>query len=78
MFGIADNVRSKVMECTPERFHAVLDSPKVDEVCAELVDVLEAHLSGALLKEGFEMEKARLKKMLPVFTPHATSQVDGA
>ena len=71
MFGIADNVRSKVMECTPERFHAVLDSPKVDEVCAELVDVLEAHLSGALLKEGFEMEKARLKKMLPVFTPHA-------
>ena len=59
------------MECTPERFHAVLDSPKVDEVCAELVDVLEAHLSGALLKEGFEMEKARLKKKLPVFTPHA-------
>lgn len=56
----------------------MLDSPKVDEVCAELVDVLEAHLAGALLKEGFEMEKARLKKMLPVFTPHATSQVDGA
>ena len=71
MFGIADNVRSKVMECTPERFHAVLDSPKVDEVCAELVDVLEAHLGGALQKEGFEMEKARLKKKLPVFTPHA-------
>ena len=56
---------------TFERFHAVLDSPKVVEVCAELVDVLEAHLGGALQKEGFEMEKARLKKKLPVFTPHA-------
>ena len=72
MFGIAENVKSKVTECTPERFRSVIDSPRVAKVCAEIKEAYERHLHGKLVKEEFEKTKTRLKKQLPVFTPHAT------
>ena len=72
MFGIAENVKSKVMECTQERFRSVIDSPRVAKVCAEIKEAYERYLHGKLVKEEFEKTKTRLKKELPVFTPHAT------
>ena len=72
MFGIAENVKSKVMECTPERFRSVIDSPRVAKVCAEIKEAYERYLHGKLTKEEYEKTKTRLKKQLPVFTPHAT------
>lgn len=72
MFGIAQNVKSKVVECTPERFHQVLDSPQVAQTCADIRDAYEQRLRGEIEPEEFEQIKSRLKRRLPVFTPHAT------
>ena len=72
MFGIANNIRSEVRECTPYLLNQALDSPHVARVCAEIEDALEAHRRGELTKEEYETKKAELKKQLPVATFHAT------
>ena len=72
MFGIANNIRSEVRECTPDLLNQALDSPHVARVCAEIEDALEAHRRGELTKEEYETKKAELKKQLPVATFHAT------
>ena len=72
-FGIGNNVKSRVVrECTPELFHQAVDSRKVAQVCADIVDARELYLRGELTKEDFETKKAELKKRLPILTPHAT------
>ena len=71
-FGIANNVRSEVRECTPDLLNQALDSPQVAKTCAEIEDALEAHRRGELTKEEYETKKAELKKRLPIFTFHAT------
>ena len=71
-FGIANNVRSEVRECTPELFNRTLDSPQVARTCAEIEDALEACRHGELTQDEFETLKAQLKKRLPIFTFHAT------
>ena len=71
-FGIADNVRSEVRECTPELLNEALDSPRVAKVCAKLEDALEAFRRGELTKDEYETLKGQLKKRLPPLTPHAT------
>ncbi len=71
-FGIANNVRSEVRECTPDLFNQALDSPQVAKTCAEIEDALEACRQGELAKEEYETLKAELKKRLPIFTFHAT------
>ena len=70
-FGIANNVRSEVRECTPHLFNQTLDSPQVAKTCAEIEDALEAHQRGELTKDEYETLKAELKKRLPIFTFHA-------
>ena len=73
VFGIGNNVKSRVVRtCTPELFHQAVDSRKVAQVCAEIVDARELFLRGELTKEEFETKKAELKKQLPILTPHAT------
>lgn len=73
MFGIGNNVRSRVVqECTPERFYQAIDSPQVARLCAEIEDALEAVRRGEMKKEDFETLKADRKKRLPIITPHAT------
>ena len=73
MFGIGNNVRSRVVqECTPERFYKAIDSPQVAQLCAEIEDALEAVRRGEMKKEDFETLKADRKKKLPIITPHAT------
>ena len=72
MFGIANNIRSEVRECTPDLLNQAFDSPHVARVCAEIEDALEAHRRGELTKEEYETKKAELKKQLPVATFHAT------
>lgn len=73
MFGIGNNVRSRVVqECTPERFYKAIDSPQVARLCAEIEDALEAVRRGEMKKEDFEALKADRKKKLPIITPHAT------
>ena len=72
-FGIGNNVKSRVVRtCTPELFHQAVDSRKVAQVCADIVDAREMYLRGELTKEEFETKKAELKKRLPILTPHAT------
>ena len=73
IFGIGNNVKSRVVRtCTPELFHQAVDSRKVAQVCADIVDARELYLRGELTKEEFETKKAELKKCLPILTPHAT------
>ncbi len=73
MFGISNNVRNRVVRtCTPELFAGVVDSSLVAKICAEIEDALEQMRSGGMSKKDFDTFKAEHKKMLPVFTPHAT------
>ena len=71
-FGIANNVKSEVRECTPDLFNRALDNPQVARTCAEIEDALEACRRGEITKEEYETRKAELKKRLPIFTFHAT------
>lgn len=71
-FGIGNNVRSKVRECTPELFHQALESQVVADVCAQIKDALEAVRRGEMSPEDFETLKGNLKKALIIFTFHAT------
>ena len=61
-----------VQICTPELLNEALDSPHVGRVCAEIKDALEQKQRGELTTEEFEELKGRLKKQLPILTPHAT------
>ena len=71
-FGIANNVKSRVRECTPELFHQVLRSERTAKICAEIQDALEQEKRGEMSREDFETLKSERKKQLAVFTPHAT------
>ena len=71
-FGIANNVRSMVRVCTPDLLNEALDSPQVARTCAEIEDALEKYRQGELTKDEFETLKGKLKKRLPILTPHAT------
>ena len=71
-FGIGNNVRSKVRECTPELFNRALESKVVAEVCAQIKDALEAVRRGEMSREDFDTLKSNLKKALIIFTFHAT------
>ena len=71
-FGIGNNVRSKVRECTPELFNRAMESQVVAEVCAQIKDALEAVRRGEMSPEDFETLKGNLKKALIIFTFHAT------
>ena len=73
-FGIANNIRSEVRECTPELLAKALDSPQVARTCAEIEDALEKFRRGELLQDEYETIKATLKKRLPIITFHATFQ----
>ena len=72
MFGIANNVKSEVRECTPELLNQALDSPKVAKTSAEIEDALEAFRRGELTQDEFETIKSTLKKKLPVALFHAS------
>ena len=71
-FGIANNIRSEVRECTPDLLNQALDSPQVARTCAEIEDALEKFRSGELSQDEYETLKATLKKRLPIITFHAT------
>ena len=71
-FGIAKNIKSQVSPCTPALLAQALDSPQVAQTCAEIEDALEACRRGELTTAEFETLKGRLKKRLPILTPHAT------
>ena len=71
-FGIANNIRSEVRECTPDLLAQALDSPQVARVCAEIEDALEKFRRGELSQDEYETIKATLKKKLPIITFHAT------
>ncbi len=49
-----------------------MDSPLVAQVCAEIKDAWEQEKRGEITLEEFEEKKGRLKKQLPILTPHAT------
>ena len=70
-FGISNNIRSEVRECTPDLLNQALDNPQVAKTCAEIEDALEALRRGEVTKEEYETRKAELKKRLPIFTFHA-------
>ena len=59
-------------ECTAEMLREAIDSPHVAQVCAEIKDAWEQEKRGEITLEEFEELKGRLKKQLPILTPHAT------
>ena len=59
-------------ECTSEMLREAIDSPLVAQVCAEIKDAWEQEKRGEITLEEFEELKGRLKKQLPILTPHAT------
>ena len=71
-FGIANNIRSEVRECTPELLAQALDSPQVARTCAEIEDALEKSRKGEIAQDEYETLKGQLKKRLPIITFHAT------
>ena len=71
-FGIANNIRSEVRECTPDLLNQALDSPQVARVCAEIEDALEKSRKGEITQDEYETLKGQLKKRLPIITFHAT------
>ena len=72
-FGISNSVKSQqVRECTSEMLREAIDSPLVAQVCAEIKDAWEQEKRGEITLEEFEEKKGRLKKQLPILTPHAT------
>ena len=72
-FGISNSVKSQqVRECTAEMLREAIDSPLVAQVCAEIKDAWEQVKRGEITPEEFEEKKGRLKKQLPILTPHAT------
>ena len=71
-FGIANNIRSEVRECTPDLLNQALDSALVARTCSEIEDALEKFRRGEINKDEYETLKGQLKKCLPIFTFHAT------
>jgi len=71
-FGIANNIRSEVRECTPDLLNQALDSAQVARVCAEIEDALEKSRKGEITQDEYETLKGQLKKRLPIITFHAT------
>ena len=72
-FGISNSVKSQQVQiCTPEMLREAIDSPHVAQVCAEIKDAWEQEKRGEITLEEFEEVKGRLKKQLPILTPHAT------
>ena len=72
MIGIAKTIKDNVQTCTREQLDQALDSPHVAEVCQAIAEALQKHRQGEMTKEEFEATKTRLKKQLPLLTPHAT------
>ena len=72
MIGIAKTIKDKVQTCTSEKLNEALDSPHVAEVCRAIAQAVEAYHKGEMTKEEFEALKSAKKKLLPVFTFHAT------
>ena len=72
-FGISNSVKSQQVQiCTSEMLREAIDSPLVAQVCAEIKDAWEQEKRGEITLEEFEELKGRLKKQLPILTPHAT------
>ena len=72
-FGISNSVKSQQVQiCTSEMLREAMDSPLVTQVCAEIKDAWEQEKRGEITLEEFEELKGRLKKQLPILTPHAT------
>ncbi len=72
-FGISNSVKSQQVQiCTPEMLREAMDSPLVAMVCADIKDAWEQVKRGEIPPEEFEEVKGRLKKQLPILTPHAT------
>ena len=74
MIGYAKSVKDNVQPCTSEQLNEALDSPRVAEVCQAIAEALHKHQQGEMTKEDFEALKGRMKKLLPILTPHATFQ----
>ena len=72
-FGISNSVKSQQVQiCTSEMLREAIDSPLVATVCADIKDAWEQEKRGEITLEEFEEKKGRLKKQLPILTPHAT------
>lgn len=72
-FGISNSVKSQQVQiCTSGMLREAIDSPLVAQVCAEIKDAWEQEKRGEITLEEFEEKKGRLKKQLPILTPHAT------
>ena len=72
MIGFANSVKDKVQPCTSEQLDGALDSPQLAQVCQAIAEALQKHRQGEMTEEDFEATKGRLKKQLPILTPHAT------
>ena len=72
MFGISNSVKENVQVCTSEKLNEALDSPQVTAVCGRIAHALDSYKKGEMSKDDFEALKSRMKKRLPILTPHAT------
>ena len=72
MFGISNSVKENVQVCTSEKLNEALDSPQVAEVCGRIAHALDSYKKNEMSKDDFEALKSRMKKQLPILTPHAT------
>ncbi|MBQ8442045.1 MAG: VirE protein, partial [Bacteroides sp.] len=72
MIGFSESIKGNVQVCTSEKLNEALDSPQVAEVCERIAHALDSYRKGEMSKDDFEALKSRMKKQLPILTPHAT------
>lgn len=72
MFDYLSNIRShQTVPCTWDLMQTIMRSVGVSSTCADIADLREKVLHGALSRTDFETRKGELKRQLPVFCFHA-------
>lgn len=70
--GIAESISATVNPCTRERFWQAVRSTHTSRCCEQLAGLIEKLQKGEISDEAYSDQKAKLKRRLPILTPHAT------
>ena len=70
--GIANSISATVQPCTQELFWQAVRSKHTSRCCEQLAALIGQLQQGVISDEAYDDEKAKLKRRLPILTPHAT------
>lgn len=70
--GIAESISATVNPCTRTLFWEAVRSAHTSRCCEQLASLIGSLQQGAISDEAYNDQKAKLKRRLPILTPHAT------